>query len=173
MPCSRFNKPLTLKAVRTLKVRVRNPLPVAFRSFLDQDEMEIQNLLARMGHLAIPTDPNGKSPLDGKLSVEYLADLIKAGEGKWRSTRGFSISQSDRFSAPSQKNHHHGGSWNKVISPQECSHLMDLNPLTLSHFLDALSVAAGIPDFRTPGTGLYDNLKEYQLEQPEDIFSIE
>lgn len=36
-----------------------------------------------------------------------------------------------------------------------------------------ISVAAGIPDFRSPGTGLYDNLKEYDLPQPESIFDIE
>ena len=36
-----------------------------------------------------------------------------------------------------------------------------------------ISVAAGIPDFRSPGTGLYDNLKEYELPSPESIFDIE
>ena len=30
-----------------------------------------------------------------------------------------------------------------------------------------VSVAAGIPDFRTPGTGLYDNLQKYNLPYPE------
>jgi len=35
-----------------------------------------------------------------------------------------------------------------------------------------LSVAAGIPDFRTPGTGLYDNLQEYNLPEPQAIFDI-
>lgn len=30
-----------------------------------------------------------------------------------------------------------------------------------------VSVAAGIPDFRTPGTGLYDNLQAYNLPYPE------
>ena len=29
------------------------------------------------------------------------------------------------------------------------------------------SVSAGIPDFRTPGTGLYDNLQKYDLPRPE------
>lgn len=29
-----------------------------------------------------------------------------------------------------------------------------------------LSVAAGIPDFRTPGTGLYDQLAKYNLPRP-------
>ena len=36
-----------------------------------------------------------------------------------------------------------------------------------------ISVAAGIPDFRSPGTGLYDNLKEFELPSPESIFDIE
>lgn len=34
------------------------------------------------------------------------------------------------------------------------------------------SVSAGIPDFRTPGTGLYDNLQEYDLPYPEAVFDI-
>ena len=36
-----------------------------------------------------------------------------------------------------------------------------------------ISVSAGIPDFRTPGPGLYDNLKEFNLPTPEAIFHIE
>ena len=36
-----------------------------------------------------------------------------------------------------------------------------------------ISVAAGIPDFRTPGTGLYSQLEKYQLSDPADIFTIE
>jgi NAD-dependent deacetylase sirtuin 2 len=36
-----------------------------------------------------------------------------------------------------------------------------------------ISVAAGIPDFRTPGTGLYDNLKKYNLPAPEAVFTRE
>jgi len=35
-----------------------------------------------------------------------------------------------------------------------------------------ISVSAGIPDFRTPGTGLYDNLQKYNLPYPEAIFEI-
>ena len=35
-----------------------------------------------------------------------------------------------------------------------------------------LSVAAGIPDFRTPGTGLYDNLAAYNLPFPEAVFDL-
>ncbi|HPP86797.1 MAG TPA: Sir2 family NAD-dependent protein deacetylase [bacterium] len=35
-----------------------------------------------------------------------------------------------------------------------------------------ISTAAGIPDFRTPGTGLYHNLQKYNLPYPEAIFEI-
>mmetsp|Transcript_52287 Transcript_52287/g.144823 ORF Transcript_52287/g.144823 Transcript_52287/m.144823 type:complete len:334 (-) Transcript_52287:73-1074(-) len=36
-----------------------------------------------------------------------------------------------------------------------------------------ISVNAGIPDFRTPGTGLYDNLQKYNLPDPQAIFDIQ
>ena len=36
-----------------------------------------------------------------------------------------------------------------------------------------ISVSAGIPDFRTPGTGLYDNLQKYDLPEPTSIFDID
>lgn len=32
--------------------------------------------------------------------------------------------------------------------------------------------AAGIPDFRSPGTGLYDNLAQYNLPHPQAVFEI-
>jgi NAD-dependent SIR2 family protein deacetylase len=35
------------------------------------------------------------------------------------------------------------------------------------------SVSAGIPDFRSPGTGLYDRLQKYQLPYPEAIFDLD
>lgn len=36
-----------------------------------------------------------------------------------------------------------------------------------------ISTASGIPDFRTPGTGLYDNLEKYNIPYPESIFNID
>ncbi|KAH7701841.1 transcriptional regulatorSir2 family protein, partial [Aphelenchoides avenae] len=35
-----------------------------------------------------------------------------------------------------------------------------------------ISTSAGIPDFRSPGTGLYDNLQKYNLPDPQAIFEI-
>lgn len=35
-----------------------------------------------------------------------------------------------------------------------------------------LSQTTGIPDFRTPGTGLYDNLQKYNLPFPEAVFDL-
>lgn len=35
-----------------------------------------------------------------------------------------------------------------------------------------ISTSCGIPDFRTPGTGLYDNLQKYNLPEPTSVFNI-
>ncbi|CAG2183798.1 unnamed protein product, partial [Oppiella nova] len=35
-----------------------------------------------------------------------------------------------------------------------------------------ISTGAGIPDFRSPGSGLYDNLSKYKLPSPECMFDI-
>lgn len=35
-----------------------------------------------------------------------------------------------------------------------------------------ISTASGIPDFRTPGTGLYDNLQKYKIPYPTAIFEL-
>jgi len=35
-----------------------------------------------------------------------------------------------------------------------------------------ISTSCGIPDFRTPGTGLYDNLQKYKLPTPQSVFEL-
>ncbi len=35
-----------------------------------------------------------------------------------------------------------------------------------------ISVSAGIPDFRSPKTGVYANLQKYNLPSPESLFHI-
>jgi NAD-dependent SIR2 family protein deacetylase len=36
-----------------------------------------------------------------------------------------------------------------------------------------ISVSAGIPDFRSPKTGLYANLAQYKLPSPESMFTLD
>lgn len=36
-----------------------------------------------------------------------------------------------------------------------------------------ISVSAGIPDFRSPGTGVYDNLEKFELPYPQALFEID
>lgn len=36
-----------------------------------------------------------------------------------------------------------------------------------------ISVSAGIPDFRSPKSGIYANLQQYDLPNPEAIFSLD
>lgn len=43
--------------------------------------------------------------------------------------------------------------------------------LTIYH-LKIFNLAAGIPDFRSVGTGLYHNLEKYNLPHPEAIFEL-
>jgi hypothetical protein len=73
-------------------------------------------------------------------------------------------------------------------APKKACALLDGKPLTIASIAElirerkvtricvmsgaGISVAAGIPDFRTPGTGLYDNLQRYQLPFPEAIFEM-
>eukprot|EP01084_Bolivina_argentea_P145564 255111_1 len=35
-----------------------------------------------------------------------------------------------------------------------------------------ISTSCGIPDFRSPKTGLYHNLQKYNLDNPQDIFTL-
>jgi NAD-dependent SIR2 family protein deacetylase len=35
-----------------------------------------------------------------------------------------------------------------------------------------ISVNSGIPDFRSPGSGIYNNLQKYNLESPSDLFRL-
>ena len=50
-----------------------------------------------------------------------------------------------------------------------CNHFKNVIVLTGA----GVSVSAGIPDFRTPGTGLYDNLQKYDLPYPEAVFDLD
>lgn len=53
----------------------------------------------------------------------------------------------------------------KYIASEQCSKIV----LMLGA---GISTSAGIPDFRTPGTGLYSNLERLKLPYPEAVFEI-
>lgn len=55
-----------------------------------------------------------------------------------------------------------------------CSRLKDGHYKKIIVMVGAgVSVGAGIPDFRTPGSGLYDNLEKYSLPRPQAVFEME
>jgi len=74
-------------------------------------------------------------------------------------------------------------------SPQTGSDKVGLTPFTKQDFITGMkskqfkkvvfltgagiSVAAGIPDFRSPGSGLYSKVEELKLPYPEALFSID
>ncbi|KAL7535449.1 hypothetical protein ACHAWF_005171 [Thalassiosira exigua] len=53
-----------------------------------------------------------------------------------------------------------------LLSSKKCRNIVILTGA-------GVSCSAGIPDFRTPGTGLYDNLQKYELPYPEAVFSVD
>jgi len=76
------------------------------------------------------------------------------------------------------RNHYYGHFGDFSMLPQLTLEVI-AQRLSSDHFRNVLvltgagvSVAAGIPDFRTPGTGLYDNLQKYNLPHPEAVFDI-
>lgn len=54
----------------------------------------------------------------------------------------------------------------KYIKENKCKNIITMTGA-------GISTSAGIPDFRSPGTGLYDNLEKYNLPNPQAVFSIE
>ncbi|XP_066561509.1 NAD-dependent protein deacetylase sirtuin-3 [Amia ocellicauda] len=66
-------------------------------------------------------------------------------------------------------------------APSKIAHLQDVARLMLHRPCKniivvagaGISTASGIPDFRTPGTGLYANMKKYNIPYPEAIFDID
>ncbi|KAJ3333112.1 NAD-dependent protein deacetylase sirtuin-2 [Blyttiomyces sp. JEL0837] len=56
-------------------------------------------------------------------------------------------------------------SFAKYIKDNECKRIVVMTGA-------GISTSAGIPDFRTPGTGLYSNLAKYNLPYPQAVFDI-
>ncbi|XP_048402118.1 NAD-dependent protein deacetylase sirtuin-3-like isoform X4 [Stegostoma tigrinum] len=53
----------------------------------------------------------------------------------------------------------------RLIRNRECHRIVVMSGA-------GISTPSGIPDFRSPGSGLYDNLQEYDIPYPEAIFEI-
>ena len=54
------------------------------------------------------------------------------------------------------------------------SYIQTCNPKNIIVLSGAgISTASGIPDFRSPDTGIYDNLQKYNLPYPEAVFDID
>ncbi|XP_060694955.1 NAD-dependent protein deacetylase sirtuin-3, mitochondrial isoform X1 [Hemiscyllium ocellatum] len=53
----------------------------------------------------------------------------------------------------------------KLIRNRECHRIVVMSGA-------GISTPSGIPDFRSPGSGLYDNLQQYDIPYPEAIFEI-
>lgn len=51
--------------------------------------------------------------------------------------------------------------------------VLDRHPQTVVMLGAGASTSAGIPDFRSPGTGLYDNLQAYNLPRPTAVFELD
>lgn len=98
---------------------------------------------------------NSKDKADDSKPVKNKAgDEIDSLTGAFQSKAKVSSSESpvDKFAA--------------LIESGGCKNILALSGA-------GVSVAAGIPDFRTPGTGLYDNLQKYNLPYAEAVFDVE
>ncbi|XP_061578657.1 NAD-dependent protein deacetylase sirtuin-3 [Cololabis saira] len=108
-------------------------------------------------------------------------DLLTAGEGKPTRASGDPVqecramgSRSDQCSPSppgpksSSKSSSRGGlaSVARLVKLGRCKNVVVVAGA-------GISTPSGIPDFRTPGTGLYANLEKYNLPYPEAIFNIE
>lgn len=127
--------------------------------------------LRNNGHLLTRRRYSLQEGTDG--GVSRLPKAVSMSGKAWTySKRPFSASSSNN-SIDNDENHSSKGP-STVKSLKDIVKLMKRNKdIQIVIMAGAgISTASGIPDFRTPGTGLYDNLQQYNIPYPEAIFDL-
>jgi len=120
----------------------------------------LKPLLAALSAAKFAPPPNGDAEVDGL--QDRLATLSVAGDAKEdmetkpKPERPL-VDALDELSLVAVA---------KAIRTGKCKNIIVMSGA-------GISVAAGIPDFRSPGTGLYANLQKYNLPYPTAVFEID
>ncbi|XP_049677329.1 NAD-dependent protein deacetylase sirtuin-3, mitochondrial isoform X2 [Accipiter gentilis] len=120
-----------------------------------------------------PGDGGGPGGL-ARLSLRSGDSEGAAGSGAWRiqGTRPFSLSAAARAILGVGRWGGNGGKQKltlqdvaELIQKKECRRVVVMAGA-------GISTPSGIPDFRSPGSGLYSNLEQYNIPYPEAIFEL-
>lgn len=100
--------------------------------------------------------------------------LQAAGSSVWWGLESPHVSIPTPYSCPQVEGAHSRGLWGSYAWALAWEGQYGVEEADApDHFLPVLPPpAAGIPDFRSPSTGLYANLEKYRLPYPEAIFEI-
>ncbi|KAG1684047.1 NAD-dependent protein deacetylase sirtuin-3, mitochondrial [Nymphon striatum] len=152
---------------------------MAESSKIPEQAKHSSDLVDQLGSLSLDSSKAGRSDKDSPdlsetLNVEVLSSKSSSGKDNKSSTSGEDLSsesiseQGDQLSTPDED-------VKKFISLEDvAAHIaLDSTKNVVVIAGAGISTASGIPDFRSPGTGLYDNLQKYDLPFPEAIFVLQ